>query len=133
MGGKTDRHDYDLGAILEDGSSRPSPAKGTRGKLLLGMLLGAGLLALGFHLLQGAPQPAHPDLSDAVGLSAELSTLIDVRGDWIGTVRDDWAGASTPRAAEQACQDLAQRAGLRTGEILTLMTSSGTTLAECER
>jgi hypothetical protein len=125
MSGPTDKHDYDLDAILgeKQGGDDAAPR---RGLFLGGALLLCVVAAAGFHLLWGKKQPiVHAELSAELGVEERLSSLINADGDWIGTVRE-------PGVGQGDCVELAKAIGLSGSETLTLMDADGMTLAECE-
>lgn len=125
--------EYDLDEILagpEFAGRRRQRGRWIRiGTLLLSLLTALGLLWLA---LSAPDEVGYPDLAARAGLTGVLAELIDVDGDWIGTVDPAWPSAADPYAAARACGDLARRAGIPAGGVLTLMTPGGIQLAACE-
>jgi hypothetical protein len=132
MSRRRSEHQFDLDTIL-GGESRKKGGAGGRMPMILAGVMGLALLAAVFNALGGGGHEEElPDLAEQLSVDHQLSELINAGGDWIGTVRPDWDAAFTPTQARSACDDLLIRLGIRQGEILTLMTSEGVTLASCE-
>jgi len=122
--------DYDLEGLLAEPGRPSAPAVGRRTRFLLA-IAGLLLLPVGAQWAQHR-RDQRDNLAPALRLSGELSELHNVEGDWIGIAEPTWPGASSATVAAEECPAIASRAGVKPGEILSIMSAGGTPLASCE-
>jgi hypothetical protein len=130
-------HDYDLDAILRESKKPPrrgAPAPRSFRKPMMGVAGAALLLLVIRSTMCGGTSEAMPEnIAELKGVQNKFSVLYEIDGDWIAVASPDWIGALDPSHARDICPTITRFLGMEVGEILSIQTPSGQTMAECER